>query len=127
MRSLLAVFAGVAAVLAAIGIYGVLACSVEQRTREIGVRMALGAQRRQVLAIVLRRGLALTLAGLALGTAAAAGSARVLESLLFGVAPSTDRPMPASCCCSSWWRCWRRTCPARRATRVDPLTALSAD
>jgi putative ABC transport system permease protein len=124
---LLAAFAGVAAVLAAIGIYGVLACSVEERTREIGVRMALGAQRRQVLAIVLRRGLALTLAGLALGTASAAGSARLLESLLFGVA-TVDGPTYASVLLLFFLVALLAAyVPARRATRVDPLTALRAD
>jgi len=124
---LLAVFAGVAAVLAAIGIYGVLAYAVEQRTREIGVRIALGAQRHQVLALVLRRGLALTLAGLMLGTAAAAGTARVLESLLFGVTPVDATTYASVLLLFFLVALLAAYVPARRATRVDPLAALNAD
>ena len=124
---LLAVFAGVAAVLAAIGIYGVLAYAVEQRTREIGVRMALGAQRRQVLALVVRRGLALTLAGLILGATAAAGAARVLESLLFGVTPVDGTTYASVLLLFFLVALLAAYVPARRATRVDPLVALSAE
>ena len=124
---LLAVFAGVAAALAAIGIYGLLAYAVEQRTREIGLRMALGAQRRQVLALVLRRGVALTLTGLTLGAAAAAGAARVLESLLFGVTPVDGTTYASVLLLFFLVALLAAYVPARRATRVDPLVALSAE
>ena len=124
---LLALFAAVAALLAAIGVYGVLAYAVEQRTQEIGVRMALGAQRRQVLALVLRRGMALTLVGLTLGTAAAAAGARILQSLLFGITPF-DAPTYAGVVLLFFVvAVLAAYLPARRATRVDPLTALRAE
>src|SRR5207248_474175 len=84
---LIATFAAVAAFLAAIGIYGVLAYGVTQRTREIGIRMALGARRTILLAMVLRQGLLLTVIGIALGMIVAAFSAPALRSLLFGVVP----------------------------------------
>ena len=124
---LLAIFAGVAALIAAIGIYGVLAYTVEQRTREIGVRMALGAQRGQVLAMVLRRGLALALIGLALGTALAIAGARLLAGLLFGVT-AVDAPTYAGVLVSFLAVALVAAyVPARRATRVDPLAALGAE
>jgi putative ABC transport system permease protein len=124
---LVALFAAVAALLAAVGVYGVLAYAVEQRTQEIGVRMALGAQRRQILALVMRRGLALTLAGLTLGTAAAAAGARALQSLLFGVTP-VDGPTYAVVLLPFFAVALLAAyLPARRATSVDPLIALRAE
>jgi hypothetical protein len=124
---LLAVFAGVAALLAAVGIYGVLAYAVAQRTREIGVRMALGAQRRQVLVLVLGHGLGLTVTGLAFGTALAAAGARALDGLLFGVTPLDAATYGAVLVLFLLIGLVAAYVPARRATRVDPLAALAAE
>src|SRR4029078_5558321 len=82
---LLGVFAGVAMILAAIGIYGVIAYSVTQRTKEIGIRMALGAQKEQMLRMVLRQSLILVLIGIGIGFLAALGVTRVMATLLYGV------------------------------------------
>jgi putative ABC transport system permease protein len=125
--ALLALFAGVAAWLAAIGVYGVLAYAVEQRTQEIGVRMALGAQRRQVLALVMRRGLVLTIVGLTIGTAAAAASARILQSLLFGITPLDASTYAGVVLLFFVVAVLAAYFPARRATRVDPLAALRTE
>jgi putative ABC transport system permease protein len=124
---LLAVFAGVSALLAVVGIYGVVAYMVEQRTREIGVRMALGAQRHQVLGLVLRRGLALTVAGLILGLALAAAGGRLLEGLLFGVTPVDAATYAVVVLLFLIAGLAAAYVPARRAARVDPLAALGAE
>jgi putative ABC transport system permease protein len=125
--ALLAVFACVAGLLAAIGIYGVLAYAVEQRTQEIGVRMALGAERRHVLSLILGRGLALTVVGLALGLAAAAAASRVLQSLLFDVTPLDGMTFLAVPLLFGTITLLASYLPARRATHVDPLVALRTD
>jgi putative ABC transport system permease protein len=121
---ILGVFAAVAALLAAVGIYGVLAYAVVQRTQELGVRMALGAQRRQVLSLVLRKGATLTAIGLAAGLIGAAAGTRVLEGMLFGITP-LDAPTFLAVFLMfglvSLLACY---VPARRATRVDPMVAL---
>ena len=124
---LLALFASVALVLALIGIYGVIAYSTAQRTQEIGIRLALGADRRSVLRLVLAGGLRIALAGLALGLAGALALTRVLSSLLYGVGardPLTFVVVPAVLLLVALAACWM---PARRAMRVDPLTALRAE
>jgi putative ABC transport system permease protein len=121
---LIAVFAMLALLLAAIGVYGVLACAVAERTREIGIRMALGAQKSDITRMVLRRSLLLTAAGISLGTAGALAITRVLARFLFEVKP-TDPPtflavaalLAAVAILSGWL-------PAQRAARVDPLVAL---
>jgi len=121
---LLAVFAGVAVGLAAVGVYGVMAFSVSQRSQEIGVRMALGAQPADVLRMVLREGLLLALWGLLAGGIAAAGMMRMLRSELFGV--QIWDPVTYICVATLLVLVagLASIIPARRATRVDPLSAL---
>ena len=124
---LLGAFAAVALALASIGIYGVISYSVSQRTREIGIRTALGAGRGDVLRLVLRHGLGLAGLGLVLGMAGAFGLDRLLGSLLFGVDgrdPLTLSVVAAALGAVAFLACYL---PARRATRVDPLIALRAE
>ena len=125
--TLLAVFASMALVMAALGIYGVMSYSVEQRTREVGIRVALGARPGDILAMVLRRGLGLTLAGLATGMAAARGLTQLMATLLYEVKPS-DAPTYALTAfvlgCVALLACY---IPARRASETDALAALKAE
>jgi putative ABC transport system permease protein len=117
-------FGSVALVLAAIGIYGVLSGSVSERTREIGVRLALGAPRSNILALVIRQGMALTGLGLMIGLTGAALATKALVTLLFGISrldPVTYAGVIALLLGVSAIACWL---PARRATRVDPIIAL---
>jgi putative ABC transport system permease protein len=123
----LGVFAGVAAILAAVGIYGLLTYAVIQRTQEIGIRMAIGAQRGQVLALVLRRGLTLTAIGIALGIVASALSTRVLQGLLFGVTPLDSRTFLFVSLLFALIATFASWLPARRATKVDALVALRTE
>jgi putative ABC transport system permease protein len=121
---MLGTFAVIAAVLAIVGIYGVLAYAVVQRTREIGIRLSLGAQRAQVLGLVLRKGLVLTTIGIVLGLLGATAGSRLLQSMLFGVTPldaQTFATVAAAFACVATIACYL---PARRATKVDPITAL---
>jgi len=121
---ILSVFAGVAGLLAAIGVYGVLAYAVIQRTHEIGIRMALGAQRAQVLALVLREGVILTAIGVALGLAGAAGGTRLLQGMLFGITPLDPKTFVAVSLLFGLVATLASYLPARRATIVDPMVAL---
>jgi putative ABC transport system permease protein len=121
---LLTIFAGVAGCLAAIGIYGVLAYSVVQRTQEIGIRMALGAQRLQVLALVLRRGFMLTAIGIVLGVASATAGAQLLDGMLFGITPLDAQTFVAVSIVFSVVALLACYVPARRATKVNPIVAL---
>ena len=121
---LLGVFAIVALVLATLGIYSVISYSITLRTQEIGIRMALGAQRPEILMMVLRKGLLLTLFGTALGTAGAFVLTRWMSSMLFGVSPSDPATYALVVFVSLSAALFACSIPARRATRVDPLVAL---
>jgi predicted permease len=121
------VFAAVALVLASIGLYGVVAHGVTERRHEIGVRMALGADRRHVLALVVRQGLSMALVGTAIGVAGALALSRTVQDLLFGVTP-TD-PLTFAAVVAVLLSVATVACyvPAWRATRVDPTQALRAE
>jgi putative ABC transport system permease protein len=121
---LLGIFAGVALLLASVGLYGVLAFSVAQRTREIGIRMALGAQARDVLRPVLRQGLTLSLLGVAAGICVAWATTRVLAGLLYGVAPTDIVTFAAVALLLVMVALAACLVPARRALRVNPVVAL---
>ena len=124
---LLAAFAGLALVLAAVGIYGVIAYSVQQRRRELGIRIALGATRERVIALVLRQGMALTLVGVAVGLAGAGLLTRVLRGQLYGVSatdPLTFAAVPVILLAVALVAC---AVPARRAVAVDPATSIRAE
>ena len=121
---LLTIFASAALLLAAIGIYGLMAYSVAQRTQEIGIRMALGAETADVRRMVVFQGMALALAGVVVGLAAALGLSRLIASFLFGVKawdPVVFAIVPILLSCVALMAVW---IPARRATRIDPLDAL---
>jgi ABC-type antimicrobial peptide transport system permease subunit len=124
---LMTVFGGAALLLAAIGIYGLVSYSVQQRTQEIGIRLALGAGLGDVRRMIFVHGLRLTVIGIALGVAAALALARLLSGLLYGVAswdPLVFVGIPLLLFGVSLVAVWR---PALRASRVDPMSALRAD
>jgi predicted permease len=124
---LLGSFAGIALLLTAIGLYGVLTSSVVTRTREMGVRMALGATRRQVLAIVLGRAMRLLLLGLSIGVAGAFAGNRFLSTMLDGVAAHNSLLVAAACVVLTMTAAAAAYFPARRAAAIDPIQALSAE
>src|SRR6185503_13529921 len=121
------VFAVVALTLASIGLYGVVAHGVTERTHEIGVRIALGAEQHHVLGLVVRQGLSMALLGMAIGVAGALALSRWIEGLLFGVTandPATMAAVVVTLLTVALVACY---VPAWRATRVDPTTALRAE
>jgi putative ABC transport system permease protein len=124
---LLGMFAGLAIALAAAGIYGVMAYSVTQRTREIGIRMALGAQRPAVMRLVLGQSLALVAVGLTIGLAGAAGVTRYLEGLLFGLTPLDASTFAGAAVLFGSVAVVASYLPARSAATVDPMVALRAE
>ena len=127
MMSLLAAFAGIALLLASVGLYGVMALTVTQRTRELGIRLALGAQRADVFRLVLSQGMLLVLAGLIIGLLGVVGAGRGLQSVLYGVG-GFDGPALSfalfALAAVALIACWL---PALRATRVDPITAIRTE
>jgi putative ABC transport system permease protein len=120
----MAIFAGMAVILAGVGVYGVMAYSVTRRTHEIGIRMALGAQRQDVMKLVLRRGVLLVAFGIGLGVAGALALTRSLSSLLYGVKPTDPLTFIGVALVLISVALMASYIPARRATKVDPMTAL---
>ena len=124
---LLSIFAGLACVLAVVGIYGVISYNGLRRTREIGVRLALGARRGQIVSLILGQGIRLLALGLSVGFAAAFALSRVMRTLLFGVSASDPMiffSVSLLLGCAAVIACW---IPAHRASRVDPIITLRAE
>src|SRR6185503_4350726 len=123
---ILAVFAGTALLLAAIGLYGVMAYLVTQRQAEIGIRLALGGGPRHVARMVIGDGMRMALLGIALGTVASLALARVLKGLLYGIAPTDPVTYVAIAVTLALVALAASALPARRATKADPVSALRA-
>jgi ABC-type antimicrobial peptide transport system permease subunit len=127
MLQLMGTLAVLAFVLAAAGIYGVLSFFTAQRTREVGVRMAMGATPRDILGMVMREGLSLVAAGAVAGLAGTLAATRLLSALLFGVSPTDPLTIAATTMALSGVALVACYVPARRATRIDPIQALKSD
>jgi len=125
--SLFVTFAGLALALAIIGVYGVLSFLVSKRTREIGIRMALGAQRRDVLWLVMKEGAKFSLTGITLGLAAAFAVTRLLSSELYGISPMDPFTYAGVAIVMAVVTLLASYVPTRRAMRVDPLIALRCE
>ena len=119
-----AMFGGLAVLLASIGLFGLMSYSVARRTNEIGIRMALGARRQDVLRLVMRESMLLVVAGIAIGLAIAAASSRLIASLLFGLSPTDATTIVEAVALLVIVSAVAGYLPARRAARVDPLVAL---
>jgi putative ABC transport system permease protein len=117
-------FAALALILAMVGLYGLISYTVQQRTREIGIRVALGAQSRDILTLVLREGVGSVLVGVAVGVVAGLALTRLMASLLYGVAPSDGATFASVALLLLLVAMLACTVPAMRAMRVDPLEAL---
>jgi ABC-type antimicrobial peptide transport system permease subunit len=124
---LVTMFALVALLMAAAGLYGVIAYTVTRRTQEIGIRVALGADARAVVALIASEGWRLTAVGMLVGTAAALAAGRAMRSVLFGVSPADPATYIAVLTLYAAVACAALVVPARRALRVDPIVALRAD
>jgi putative ABC transport system permease protein len=125
--TLIGLFALLALAIATVGVAGVLAFSVSQRTNELGIRLALGAERAAILGMILREGATMALFGLAIGGLAAIPLSRMLKGLLFGVEPLDPATIGAAAALLVTVALAAAAIPARRATAVDPITALRAD
>ena len=125
--ALAGVFGGLGTLLAAIGLYGVIAYSVARRTREIGIRVALGADTGRVLRMVMRQGLAIALAGAVAGGLLAAGAARLLGGVMYGVGSADPAAWAGAFVVLFLAAALANYIPARRATRVNPITALRVE
>jgi putative ABC transport system permease protein len=124
---LVAAFAAAALLLAVVGVYAVSAAAVMSRTREIGIRAALGASRREIIGLVLRSGLSPVLAGLVVGTAASVVSGEMLSGMLLGVTPSDPGPLAIGVVTLASAALLANLLPALRAVRIDPIIALRID
>jgi putative ABC transport system permease protein len=127
VSTLIAIFGAIALILAAVGLYGVMAYAVAQRTRELGIRIALGARTRDVLGMILRQGLAVAAAGLVIGMGAAFAGLRLLESMLYDVDPADPLALTAGAALLAAVATGAALVPAWRATRVEPVAALKEE
>jgi ABC-type antimicrobial peptide transport system permease subunit len=121
---MLSIFAGVAMILAAVGIYGIMSYIVAQRTHEIGIRMALGARAKDILILVVRQGMALTAIGLGLGLIATLALTRIITTLLYGVSPTDPLILVAISALLAVVAFLACSISARKAIKVDPVIAL---